>query len=503
MEKNEGRAACCVGFVVCTILITIGVVYGSMMKVVNYDEWGIAHINNVIVDEGTIYTPGRYNIGFRQEFKVFKSTIHVVSFGEGGCANNYGMPCFAKSELLLIPKQNPNPIPTKASLQFTLRKDGLVALYKKYKMNYVNKLDRIITQQLKYVAQNYEVADYYNSRSTVVKAMADKIEEKLKENGIDMLAFQVSHFQLPASQKRTMQNVVLQQYAVKVAQQQGEVNKAKAYSERVLLEQGAKVETFQIVIEQALNLKLATIRAEENLITAETKRMTEEIMNKNTTAKTIYEKGTANMIQKVRVNTSTAMEETNVQRKIIKAANDTRRRSYEQTTQMLDVTILANLTRVEEQSKQEVAKIKNKQAKWATLYSQETENKRLAINRAEAKIHAETLRQLAGIQIEITKKRSIVDAKISAVTSSAKAKEIVVTQAAAARSMQMKANATRAIYHEMAAEMNFDGRDLLLLQYVESMRVSLANKAGKGAQIYMDVTTPSLFKDAKTKMIEV
>jgi len=76
-------------------------------------------------------------------------------------------------------------------------------------------------------------------------------------------------------------------------------------------------------------------------------------------------------------------------------------------------------------------------------------------------------------------------------------------QSASARATQMKANVSREIYQEMTTELGLNGRDLLLLQYVESMRVSLANKARKGAEIYMDIKTPSLFKDADTKVVQV
>jgi hypothetical protein len=39
---------------------------------VNYDEWGLAHINNVIEDENTIYGPGRYNMGIKEEVQSRK-----------------------------------------------------------------------------------------------------------------------------------------------------------------------------------------------------------------------------------------------------------------------------------------------------------------------------------------------------------------------------------------------------------------------------------------------
>jgi len=489
--------------VVFTVLTVITIVFGLMMKTVNYDEWGVAHINNVIQDEGKVYGPGRYNMGFRQDFHTFKSTIQLLTFGGDGCSGHTGTPCESKTQLLLIPKGNPNPIPTQASLQFTLRKDGLVKMYKKYKMNYVNKFEKLIRQQIKYVAQTYQVEDYYYKREAVVAAMAKAVNETLAESGVDMLAFQVAGFTLPAGQKSRMANVVLRQYEVKVGQQQGEVNKAKAFSARQLLEYSAKTETYQISMEQQLNLQLAGLKANETLITTETKRKTDEIRYQNASSKNIFLKETENKLQKVNVNTSTAREETDVQRKIIKAANDTSRRSYAQTTSMLDVTILANLTRAQEQAKQDVAKIKNSQAKWETLYFQQTENMRQAVKRQEEKVRAETARLLAEINIQITKQLSLNEASITAVSSQANALEVDLRQAATARSVQMKANVSREIYQEMVQKLGFSGRDLLLLQYVESMRVSLANKARKGAEIYMDIKTPSLFKDAESKVVQV
>lgn len=491
------------GCVIVVILTAITVVFGIMLKTVDYDEWGVAHVNNVLQNEKKIYEPGRYNMGFREDFKLFKSTIHFLSFGGDGCSGHYGTPCVKKTQLLLIPKGNPNPIPTQAILQFRLRKDGLVTLYQKYKMNYVNKFEKVIRQQLKYVAQKYQVEDYYYSRETVVAAMAASINTTLAEIGIDMLGFQVIRFTLPAAQDTRMQSVVLRQYQVKVGQQQGEVNKAKAFSERQLLEYSAKTETYQISMEQKLNLKLAGLKANETLILTETKRKTDEIRYQNATAKNIYQKETQNMMQKVKVNTSTAKEETDVQRKIIKAVNDTSRRSYEQTTNMLNVTILANLTRAQERGKQDVAKIKNSQAKWETLYHQETEIMRQDVKRQEEKIRAETARLLAEVHIQITGKRSENEAAMQAVSSHAQAQAVQLQQAARARGVQMKANVSREVYQEMVKDLGFSGRDLLLLQYVESMRVSLANKARKGAEIYMDIKTPQLFKDAESKMVQI
>merc|ERR1711865_1150267 len=129
-------------------------------------------------------------------------------------------------------------------------------------------------------------------------------------------------------------------------------------------------------------------------------------------------------------------------------------------------------------------------------YFQQTENMRQAVKRQEEKVRAE-------INIQITKQLSLNEASITAVSSQANALEVDLRQAATARSVQMKANVSREIYQEMVQKLGFSGRDLLLLQYVESMRVSLANKARKGAEIYMDIKTPSLFKDAESKVVQV
>jgi hypothetical protein len=100
--------------------------------------------------------------------------------------------------------------------------------------------------------------------------------------------------------------------------------------------------------------------------------------------------------------------------------------------------------------------------------------------------------------------QALTKAAIREVESKAKARRVQVVEAAAARSALMKANVTRSIYHELVREMGFGGRDLLLLQYVESMRASLATRAEQGGgEIYMDITTPGLFKDPVTKALQV
>jgi hypothetical protein len=235
--------------------------------------------------------------GFRKSFKVFKSTIHVITFGDDKCAGY--SPCVEKPELLLIPKGNPNPIPTSGSLQLRLRKDGLVQLYKKYKMNYITKLEKSIRQSLKNAAQHYQVEDYYYLRNQTVASFNAAIRSVLEETGVEFLGFQVKKYTLPAAQETRMQSVVLRQYEVKVGKQQGDLNKAKAYSDRKLLEYSALTETFQIQMETALNFQVSALKANESLILAETKRLTEEIEYKNTNNKTIFDKETQNMLQKV------------------------------------------------------------------------------------------------------------------------------------------------------------------------------------------------------------
>ena len=100
--------------------------------------------------------------------------------------------------------------------------------------------------------------------------------------------------------------------------------------------------------------------------------------------------------------------------------------------------------------------------------------------------------------------QALTKAAIREVESKAKARRVQVVEAAAARSALMKANVTRSIYHELVRKMGFGGRDLLLLQYVESMRASLATRAEQGGgELYMDITTPGLFKDPITKALQV
>lgn len=184
-DSTVGAGMCCCFL----IFMAAGIMVGCSFQILTPMEAGIA-FNTVSksIDSGKVYTSGRYFLGLARSFIVFPSTYQNIEFSSGSKSD--GAP--------LRVQGNNGTITIEASMQYRLRLEHLVDLYKRHETKYHDKFVRSAQSAIQKEAATIPATDYFSNREGVSSKLFDAVKVEFDREQIDLMDFQLRRVDLPS-----------------------------------------------------------------------------------------------------------------------------------------------------------------------------------------------------------------------------------------------------------------------------------------------------------------
>jgi hypothetical protein len=279
------------GAIVAAILLSMS--FGT----VDYDEWGLMYsTRSNKIDGDQVYEAGRYYTGLWKSFHRYPRWETNIDFTHAHASNVGGQKAFE------IRATDGQIIGLELTIQYRLKKTGLLQIYKDYKFEYEINLIRHARGLIRDIGAKYSSLAYFDRRGDIEQAMKTELTNEFDQRNVDLTGFQMQKITLPTDLDEQLLVIQLEfQKSEKATADIGAIE-IRSESEKQRLELQANNTNMIARIEQETENKRVKYAKEAAEVDEETRKQVKHLWAESNATLLKYNEETLNQVELFKAN---------------------------------------------------------------------------------------------------------------------------------------------------------------------------------------------------------
>jgi len=161
------------------------------------------------LEGNTVYTAGRYCIGFMNRFIRYPTTLGLIEFSNYSDADGGVISCQTSGG---------QTVTLEISLQYRLVISQMVALYSNYALNYHTAFVTVVQTEIRNIATNYDNTDeFFTNRQSIALAMHAALNVRMRDYYAVVEYFQLRNIDIKSSTEAQILSKITKAQQVKTA----------------------------------------------------------------------------------------------------------------------------------------------------------------------------------------------------------------------------------------------------------------------------------------------
>jgi len=173
----------------CAIIMLVLFIISIVLFAVSFDtltphQVGIKY-NNVVktIDEENIYNNGRYFLGLGLSFLEFPISAELIDF--------------RGAQALRMWSQEGQLVKVDMSMMYRLERSNIIKLYKRYELDYAQRMKQIAIRVAKKVSIQYTAEEFFKTRNLISTHMQSELRRRFKLEFITLELFNLRAIDIP------------------------------------------------------------------------------------------------------------------------------------------------------------------------------------------------------------------------------------------------------------------------------------------------------------------